>query len=206
MTGWISGTVPKAVFAQAPKSAPVAAPASVCRFGSRDRLSYRPSDSGRSRVRVSLRGKGRVRSGSGSRVRSRSRKPEQPTGAASGVGPHARNAKLSRQSHARSGRNIPRTHRFWRQSPGSAPLRLGIPRLCLARAFHLKNHDPTGSGIGSGSLLRLLPPALALIPEAQGFAQKNFGICAPRCAADLAFPIERNPRRSRPYVEYFPIE
>ena len=75
---------------------------------------------------------------------------ERRAGADSEAGPDARDARLKRHGQTRSGRNIPRAHRFWRPPPGSAPLRLGIPMLCPARAFRLKTHGRPGSGIGSG--------------------------------------------------------
>ncbi len=39
-----------------------------------------------------------------------------------------------------------------------------------------------------------------------GSRKNNFQFCAPRCAADLAWAIEGNRRRSLAYVENFQIE
>ena len=40
----------------------------------------------------------------------------------------------------------------------------------------------------------------------KGSRKNNFGVCAPRCAADLGWTIEGNRRCSPSYIENFPIE
>ena len=42
--------------------------------------------------------------------------------------------------------------------------------------------------------------------QSKGSRKNIFPFCAPRCAADLVRRIERNPRCSPSYIEYFAIE
>ncbi len=114
--------------------------------------------------------------------------PEPRAGAGTGgrnsirSGAHARNARLSRQNHTRSGRNIPRIHRF-RRPPSCfgfknregdhrshIPLRDPRPprlrhrlRMCGSGSGFASRSGP-GSRPGSGLRFRIAAPASAPSP------------------------------------------